>query len=172
MSHLSNARAFLAPCALLVAAVAAPSANAANACDVLYNAGIKSVQTAHRVYSTRTMQGGKSQASEAVFAAGNEYLQINGKWMRSPMPQPEMVAAAQEKLKTHPDTCTPMGDQMVGGQAVSVFKAHSNEMETDQTVRIFKSSGLMQGATLMLPNGVTMETRYEYDNVQAPPGVK
>jgi hypothetical protein len=64
-----------------------------------------------------------------------------------------------------------MGDQMVGGQAVSVYKAHSNEMETDQTVRIFKSSGLLQGATMGLPNG-GMEIRYEYDNVQAPPGVK
>jgi len=171
MPHLSNARAFLTPCALLVAVAAAPSANAANACDVLYNAGIKSVQTPHRVYSTRTMHGGKPQASEAVFAAGIEYLQMDGKWIRSPMPQPEMVAAAQEKLRTHPDTCTPMGDQMVGGQAVSVFKAHNNEMDTEQTVRIFKSSGLMQGGTLTLPNGV-MEIRYEYDNVQAPPGVK
>jgi hypothetical protein len=171
MSHLSNARAFLAPCAFLVAVTAAPSANAANPCDALYNAGIKSVQTPHRVYSTRAMPGRKTQASEAVFAAGNEYLQIDGKWIRSPMPQPAMVAAAQEKLKTHPDTCTPMGDQMVGGQAVSVFKAHSNEMETDQTVRIFKSSGLLQGATMGLPNA-GMEIRYEYDNVQAPPGVK
>ena len=88
------------------------------------------------------------------------------------MPQPEMVAAAQEKLKTHPDTCTPMGDQMVGGQAVSVFKAHNNEMGTEQTVRIFKASGLMQGGTLVLGDGITMETRYEYDNVQAPAGVK
>lgn len=171
MSRLSNARAFLASCASLVAVAAAPSANAANACDVLYNAGIKSVQTPHRVYSTRTMPGGKAQASAAVFVGGNEYLQIDGKWIRSPMPQPAMVAAAQEKLKTHPDTCTPMGDQMVGGQALSVFKAHSNEMETDQTVRIFKSSGLLQGATMGLPNR-GMETRYEYDNVQVPPGVK
>jgi hypothetical protein len=172
MAHLSNARAFFAPCALLAAMAAAPSATAANACDALYNAGIKSVQTPHRVYSTRTMHGGKPQVSEAVFAAGNEYLQINGKWMRSPMPQPAMVAAAQEKLKTHPDTCTPMGDQMVGGQAVSVYKAHNNETDIDQTVRIFRSNGLMQGGTLTLPDGGSMETRYEYDNVQAPPGVK
>ncbi len=31
----------------------------------------------------------------------------------------------------------------------------------DQIVRILKSSGLMQGGTLTLPDGGTLETRYE-----------
>ncbi|MEO8524654.1 MAG: hypothetical protein ABI460_08050 [Caldimonas sp.] len=168
MSHLSNSCALVSACVLLATAASAPSANAADACDVLYNAGIKSVQTPHHVYSNRTMPKGQPKASEAIFADGVEYLRRNGTWIRSPMPQAAMVAAAQEKLKTHPDTCTPMGDQVVGGQAVNVYKAHNKDVDTDQTVRIFKSSGLMQGGTLTLPDGSTLETRYEYDNVQAP----
>jgi len=36
-------------------------------------------------------------------------------------------------------------------------------MGTDQTVRVVKSRGLMQGASVTLPDGSKMETRYEYD---------
>ncbi|MEP6898989.1 MAG: hypothetical protein ABI870_10700 [Rhodanobacter sp.] len=158
--------AFLAGLALV------PSAHAANACDALYNAGIKSIQTPHHVYSATTMHGGTPHTGEAIYDGTAEYLQIRGKWMRSPMPQAAMVAAAQEKLKTHPDTCTPVGDQVIDGQAVSVYTAHNNELGTNQTVRIFKSNGLMQGGTVALPGGNTIETRYEYTNVQTPAGVQ
>jgi hypothetical protein len=41
---------------------------AANPCDALYSAGIKSVQTPHHVYSTTTMRDGKPQSAEAVYA--------------------------------------------------------------------------------------------------------
>ena len=171
MSSPSNPRPAHVMCALLATFAASSPAAAADACDALYNAGIKSIQTPHHVYSTRTI-GGKARTGEAIFAGGSEYLLMNGKWRRSAIPQPEMVAAAQEKLKTHPDTCTAVGEQVVGGQAVSVYKAHSKEEGTDQTVRILKASGLMQGGTLTLPDGGSLETRYEYENVQAPPGVK
>ncbi len=51
---------------------------------------------------------------------------------------------------------------------MSVYKARSNEERTDQTVRIFKSNGLLQGATVTLTAGTTNETRYDYTSVQAP----
>lgn len=92
--------------------------------------------------------------------------------MRSPVTNKDMLDAAQEKLKTHPDVCTATGDQAIGGQAVSVYTARNKEMGTQQIVRIFKSSGLMQGGTLTLPDGTLVESRYEYANVQAPAGVK
>ncbi len=169
---MSNPRTI--PLLVLVALTGSFSttSHAANTCDALYNAGIKSVQTPHHVYSTTTMRGGEPKTGEAIYAGGVEYLKLQGKWMRSRMTPADMLEAAQEKLKTHPDTCTPVGDQVVNGQAVSVFKAHSNEMGTDQLVRILKSNGLMQGGTLTLPNGAVVEMRYEYDNVQAPAGVQ
>ena len=172
------------------ALIGAVSAFAANTCDALYNAGITSVQTPHHVYSTTThsaetlhqsdtfkrltgkaMYTGKTESVEAIFDGKIEYLQLHGKWKRSPMPQQDMVEAAQEKLKTHPDTCTFVGDQMVDDQAMSVYKAHNNESDANQQVRILKSNGLMQGGTLTLPDGSVVETRYEYSNVQAPAGV-
>lgn len=149
------------------------AAFATNPCDALYQAGIKTFQTPHRVYSTTTMRGGKPQTGEAVLAGGVEYVQLHGKWMRSPSTPQEMIEEAQGKLKTHPDTCTSVSDQVISGQAVSVYKAHNSESGANQVVRILKSSGLMQGGTVILPDdGITVETRYEYDNVRAPAGVQ
>jgi len=155
---------------VIAAAGSAPAvgANAADTCDVLYSAGIRAVQTPHHVYSSTTHRGGKPQSGEAVYAGGIEYVLLNGKWQRSPMTPQDMLEAAQARLKAHSDTCTLVGDQMVGGQTVSVYKAHDNERGTEQLVRILKSSGLLQGSTLTLPDGTVVETRYEYTNVRAP----
>lgn len=170
MSSHSPLVTMISTLAALTGSFAAGSAHA-DPCDALYNAGIKSIQTPHHVYSTTTPRGGKPQTGEAIYAGGVEYLLLHGKWMRSPMTNKDMLDAAQEKLKTHPDTCTLVGDQTAGGQPVTVYKAHSKEMGTDQIVRIIKSNGLMQGGSLILPDGTTVETRYDYANVQAPAGV-
>jgi len=153
----------------LASGFAATEAHAANTCDAAYEAGIKSIQTPHHVYSTTTPRGGQSRTGEALFDGKNEYLLIHGGWRRSAMPQQVMVEAAQEKLKTHPDACTLVGDRVANGQAVSVYKVNNKETGTEQTVRILKSSGLMQGATATR-DGATIETRYEYTNVTAPAG--
>jgi hypothetical protein len=152
----------------LAASFGARASHAADACDPLYRSAIKSVQTPHRVYSTTTMRGGKAVTREAVYAGGVEYLNLGGRWSRSPMPQKDMIEAAEEKLKTHPDICTRIGDSRAGGETVGVYKAHNKELGTDQEVRIIESSGLMQGGRMSLPNGSVVETRYEYDNVTAP----
>ena len=162
---------FLVLSTSLASLAAAARATAADACDALYAAGVKSIQTPHHVFSTTTQSGAPPRAGEAIYAGGVEYLKLNDKWQRSPMTQQEMVEAAQEKLKTHPDTCTLVGDQNMAGQSVTVYKVRNNETGGEQLVRILKSSGLMAGSTLTLPNGTVVETRYEYRNVQAPAGV-
>lgn len=159
-------------CVLVSLCGATASVHAANPCDALYDAGIKTMQTPHRVYSTSTTHGGKSQTNEAVFTGGVEYLNIHGQWQRSHMTPQVMVEAAQEKLKTHPDTCTRVGEQSVGGEDVSVYKVHNNEMDIDSQLRIFKSNGLVQGQTTASPGGNTREVHYEYDHVQAPAHVR
>lgn len=153
---------------VLAGAMATPRARAADTCDAPYRAGIKSVQTPHHVYSTTTMRSGKQRTGEAIFDGKVEYLLFNGKWRRSPAPQQVMVEAAQEKLKTHPDTCALVGDRNFNGQAVTVYRVHSKESGTTQEVRILRASGLLQGQTATLPNGDVLETRYDYANVRAP----
>jgi hypothetical protein len=162
----------LASLAAAIAIGALPSAQAADTCEALYQAGIKTVQTPHHVYTTPTTHDGKAVAGEAIYAGGVEYVQLRGKWMRSPMTQQAMLEAAQEKMKTHPDTCTLIGDQYIGGRAVTAYKVHDNEYGIDSEVRILKSSGLVQGESTRSPDGAVRETRYEYGNVGAPAGVQ
>ncbi len=162
---------FLLPLAACLAAAMTTPVLAVNSCDEAYQAGIKSIQTPHHLYSTTTMPGGKSRIGETIYAGGVEYLKNGSQWKRSRMKPQDMVELAQEKMKTHPDTCTRLADQSVGGQAVAVYKVHNNEENIDQVVRVFRSNGLMQGATLSLPSQ-SVETRYEYGNVQAPAGVQ
>lgn len=168
----SRAFACLSPAALLAALACAPTA-AAHPCDLLYNAGIKAMQTPHHVYSTTTpAAGGNPMAGEAILAGGVEYVLLGGQWRRSPMAPAEMIQNTQEKLKTHPDTCTPLGDQSVDGQSVTAYTVHNDESGTDSQVTVLKSSGLMHGSTITLPNGSRVQSRYEYANVQPPAGVK
>jgi hypothetical protein len=155
-----------------VYALAGPGqAHAAKPCDALYNAAIRSLQTPHHVYSTRTTRDGKSKTGEALYAGGAEYLRMGGQWRRSKMPQNETLEAAREKLKTHPDTCVAAGEATVDGQPVMTWTVHNGESETDSQVHIL-SSGLLLGQTLTLPDGSVVKTRYDYANVQPPAGVK
>lgn len=151
-------------------AIGATSAVHANACDAVYQVGFKSMQAPHHVYTT-TAHGGRTVEGEAIHAGGVEALRRRGKWMRSPIPQPEMIAAAKEKMKTDPDPCTLIGDQNAGSQAMTPYKVHDNEYGFDSQVRVLESSGLVQGEPTHSPGGVDRETRHEYDNVSAPEGV-
>ena len=80
--------------------------------------------------------------------------------------------AAREKLKTHPDTCTSAGDRTVDGQAATTYRVHDRENGTDSIVYILRSTGMLLGQDLTLPDGSLMKTRYEYRGVQPPAGVK
>jgi hypothetical protein len=148
-------------------------AHASDTCDVLYNAGIKTLQTPHHVYSTKTpVHGVKLPSGVSIFAGGIEYILLDGKWQRSRMTPQDMIENAQEKLKTHPDICTAAGAENINGQAVTTYKVHNNENETDSQVQILISSGLLLGQSVTMPDDSRMDIRYEYTNVQPPAGVK
>lgn len=151
------------------AAACASQSAWADPCDVLYAASIRSLQTPHRVSSTTT-HAGKIRESEAIYAGGVEYIQRDGVWRRSHMTIDKMVETAKENLQTHPDVCTAQSARTIDGRPVDVYAVHNKEAGTDQEVRLSKSSGLLQGSTLKLPNGDVIETRYDYADVKAPPG--
>lgn len=169
---LRNAPVNALPMARLFACVAglcAARGAAADPCDVLYEASLKSLQTPHRVSSTTT-HAGKTRTSEAIHAGGVEYVQHDGAWRRSPVTIAELVATAKENLATHPDVCAAAGSRTIDGRAVDVYSVHGKEAGTDQEVRVSKPSGLLQGSTMKLPNGDVIETRYDYADVRPPPG--
>ena len=154
---------------LLLGVTMAAEAPGFDECDVLYNASVKSLQTPHHVYSTKTLAGGARESpNEAIFVAGVEYVRIHGSWTRSPMVVQEMIEAAQEKLKTRPDVCMVAATETINGEAVTTYKVHNKVTNSDSQVRILRSSGLLQGQTLLLPDKSRMEVRYDYTNVHLP----
>ena len=156
---------------LLTAATMITPAHAANVCDAVYQAQIKSIQTPNHSYQANTMAG-KSVVGEGVFAGGVEYVKSNGQWKRSPITQQDMLEIGQEKLKTHPETCTVVGDQNKDGQAVTMYKLHNTELGVDAQVWIAKSSGLRVHETVLFDSQNSTDIRYDYSNVQPPAGVQ
>ena len=153
---------------LLTAAVVLSAAlNSAHAgsCDAVYQAGVKSVQTPHHVFSTMT-RAGKVTPSESIFVGGVEYIQRDGHWQRSTVSAEQMLSDAKEKAASQTSTCTQSPDDVIRGETVEVFAVHNSETDADSTVRLFKA--LLQGQTGKIPNGTAIETRYEYRNVAAP----
>ena len=162
-----------------------------NSCDPVYQAAVKSLQTPYHTYSTMTHDAeamsrsdtfkrltgkamyAKTESTESIFDGKATYIQIHGKWARSRASQAHMVDNAREKLKTHPDVCTPAGSQTVGGEAVSVFNIRDAEAGSGPggQLRVIRSNGLLQGGTQNVGDEV-IETRYEYNNVQSPAGVQ
>ena len=183
--------------ALAVLAVLLPTSclvagpvRAADACDAVYNANIKLLQTPHHGYLTmthsseqmhvsdrfkqgtgRALYAGKIETSETIFDGKASYLLHHGTWMRSPVQPQDMLEDACEKLKTHPATCTLVGDQSIDGQAATLYKIHSKEANTEDQEWISKSSGLPVHAKSTRPDGSSSEMRYEFTNVRAPAGV-
>ena len=57
-------------------------------------------------------------------------------------------------------------------RAVTAYKVHDRENGTDSIVYILKSTGMLLGEDLTLPDGSLVKTRYEYTDVRPPAGVK
>jgi hypothetical protein len=138
-------------------------------CDAVYRAGIKAVQTPHHLYTRTTARDGMVVTGESVAPGDSfQYRKTNGRWTRSPSSDKDNLEMAQERLRSDQGTCMPLGEQTVDGQAVVAYTVHANQGHTESQVRIEKSSGLLQGQTLTLPNGSVLVTRYDYTDVKAP----
>ncbi len=178
-------------CTLVAAMVVAESACAADACDPVYEATIKALQTPNHAYLTmihsdgemansntfkrltgKAMYASKTETSETIFDGKTAYLLYHGKWMRSPMQPKDVLNDAQEKAKAHAATCTLVGAQSIDGQAATLYKVHNRETDTDEQVWVSNSSGLPVHVKSMDASGNGDEMRYEYTNVHAPAGVQ
>jgi hypothetical protein len=139
----------------------------AGSCDPVFQAGIKSVQTPHHVFSTMT-RAGKVTPSESIFVDGVEYIQRDGHWQPSKVSAAQMLSEAKENAASQSSPCTPRPDEVIGGETVAVFAVHNSETDADSIVRIFKGRGVLQGQTAKIQDGPNIETRYEYSNIIAP----
>lgn len=159
-----------AACALILAA----SAHADTSCDAGYDAGFQQMQTPHHIVTSRSARGGKgATTSETIFAGGVIYMPLGGQWQRSPTTGVEMLVRGQEKRNaaSRDETCHPLGDDAVGGAGAAVDSLH-NDVGTDSKLWVSKTNGLLLRRAITLPDGSSIVSRYDYANVEAPPGAR
>lgn len=150
-------------------------------CKPVLDAFEKSLSTGHHVYSTTTAPGtsDKPTTYELISAGGQNYVLVDGKWTRSPMTVAASIEQSQENVRNAKTlTCKRVRGESVGGAAAVVYREHSDddEMATDVDAWVGTGTGLVlrtEGDMSISDGGGKshMSTRYEYTNVQPPPGV-
>jgi hypothetical protein len=146
-------------------------------CKTVLDAMMKSMGTAHHLYSTETA---KNRVSESILVNGKAYFEYEGHWRQSPLSPADMLKQEKENIdQATAYTCHATKDETVGGQATTVYRVHSeNESsKADADVWVAKSTGLVMRTEedIDLGGDATDKThysmKYDYSNVKAPPGV-
>jgi hypothetical protein len=157
---------------------------AADVCQPMIEAEGKMIFARVHLYSTQTggVRNGQPISSEIIYMGGPDgptYVFVRGKWLRSPMTPAELKKARDEKDKSVTMTCRYLRDEAVNGEPAAVYSGHveSPDFQSDTTVWLSKSKNLpLKSATDMNLGGAAGKShsaiRYDYVNVQAPPGVK
>jgi hypothetical protein len=138
-------------------------------CKVVVDALNKVHSVPAHAYTT-TKVGGKDVVIETIYAGGNVYTGIGGKWSSVPMP-PEEKQSQDDKA-----TCRYVKDELVNSEMTAVYATHdvSPKGVTDTQVWISKSKGLPLRVEMDINAGggkdasLHTSSRYEYSNVKPP----
>jgi hypothetical protein len=137
--------------------------------QVVADASHKVHNTPTHVYTTTTING-KVFTSEVIYAGGNMYMKINGKWTSGGSTK-EMEQATQEARRNanSKDTCSHLSDESVSGEVAVVYSSHSVTANgsIDLKLWISKANGQMLREDTT-SNGAVISARYEYGNVKPP----
>ena len=152
------------------------------ACKPVLDSLAKQYSTSVHVYMTQVaaFRGGKPQSSESIFAGGTIYIQVRGKWMRSPMSLEEMRQQREENLRNAKSmSCRYLRDEVVNGEAAAVYNSQSEteDVKSSSTLWVSKRTGLPLKNEIDLDTGGKLgkehnSIRYDYSNVRTPAGVK
>lgn len=160
---------------LILASMAWHYAMAADSCQPVFDALSKVLVTPSHVFSTDGAgpRAGAKPESESIYFGGAIYLKVNGKWIRSKMTAQQMLDQEKENREHGSATCRYLREEIVGGEAVAVYNAHSEneDVKSDGQMWISKK-GLPLREELDIdigdPGKMHKSVRYEYSNVQAP----
>ena len=151
-------------------------ARAQSECKLVYDAVDKLNVTPHHGFTTRSRvsDADKPETMEGIFVGGVYYVQIRGKWVKSPMTAEQMKQQEEENRKDAKNvSCKHLRDELVSGEAAAVYKVHSETEDTkaDSQIWISNSKGLILRQEEDLNTGgekMHIVTRFEYSNVAAP----
>ena len=145
------------------------------ACKPVLDATHKTLDTPNHMYTDRLGANAKKMTGEMITINGDRYLMMNGKWTKSRMTVAATKEQEEENIKNAKVlSCKRTGDDMVGGEAATVYTEHTENEDTksDGKIWVSKSRGLILKEEIDLDTGdsskVHMTLRYEYANVKAP----
>lgn len=155
-------------------AIAVPSTRAADAsCKPVMDAMTKATKTPYHETATA---GGKS--FEKIYTTTALYVGSHGHWVKMPASPQTLIDAMRESGATITE-CKSLRTETVDGQAATVYAARERLTSTGEDDRgqywIANASGLPLKSESDSQNaGHTshVSTRFTYDNVQAPAGIK
>ena len=169
----------LSACALFVALVAvasAASAHAADSCQPVFDALTKVATTPSHSYTTSTsVNGGTASEAETIFANGQKYIRVRGKWMRIPVTSQDVLEQEKEKEEKGKSTCQLLRSESVNGEAAMLYAVHREYEEVEENGQMWVST--RTGLLLRVEEDVHnkgnnkpehQSTRFEYGNVGAP----
>jgi hypothetical protein len=152
------------------------------ACRPLIDAERKQIMTPNHSYWTERTghPGDPATTLEAISVGGTIYLQIHGRWTRSPSGPKEALQRLDDNLRSATElTCQRVGEESVNGTPAVVYTSHAvNEgVKGDARTWIGISSGLIlrQESDMADEDGSIrqhLSMRWEYDGVRAPAGVE
>ena len=161
---------------LSITSLAAPYAMAADSCQPVFDALTKVATTPSHSYTISTgINGGKTTETETIFANGQKYIRVRGKWMRIPVDSQEVVEMEKEKERQGKPTCQVLRTELVNGEVASLYSLHRvyEDVKEDGQMWVSKSSGMLLRAEMDIdsPDNKIKEhrsSRFEYGNIQPP----
>ncbi|MEO8747489.1 MAG: hypothetical protein ABI379_07520 [Rhodanobacter sp.] len=161
----------------LAASVAPVPANAVTlspTCKTVLDANDRQYTTPVHLYMTRA-----GVTHESLVFGDAMYIKVKDTWRRSPMAPKDMLEIRQEAIKEAKSLdCEHLRDEAVDGEAAAVYSMSSVSDDGDHAdgqIWISKSRNVPLKSEMDVGSGAEKKhtsIRYDYNNVQAPAGVK
>jgi hypothetical protein len=156
------------------------AAQVPSGCEPVFEANDKLTTTPYHMFTTQVLAG-RTITTETVTVGDATYLLVQGRWSRSPTtPQARLQEERESLRKAKSYSCQLVRDESVDGVAATIYRTHSESPDaavSDVQVWIAKSTGLplkreIDSGRDGKPATMHIAQRFEYVNVQIPPGVK
>jgi hypothetical protein len=140
-------------------------------CQIVVDANRKIFDVPVHLYTTSNT-GGKTITVESIYAAGNLYIKIEGKWTSGGSTK-DMAEMMRKKQQDHGGTCRLVKDELVDGEMAAQYSVSSQIRKAgtfNSQIWISKSKGLplREEDDIDIGSKTHNSTRYEYAGVKPP----
>lgn len=174
---LAGPAALAAPPTVNTGVASTPVITTSASCQPLLAAVQKQAKVPSHSYLTAT-RNAKATSTETIVTGGVIYVMIHGQWLHSPRTPQDLEKERAMSLGKEA-VCTFLRDEAVENETAAVYHIQGGPKE-ESTMWISKSHGLPLKTEQDTEHGVGngpkvkthLATRYEYDRVGVPSGVK